>query len=358
MPARRSAIIAVPLDNTEVAQDHSAGVILESKFSIPDAQRGLSLEKKQRKPIQHSWPGALDSVRRHLDGVRVANIPLRDVETRYRAFFEGATVGMFQMNSAGRLFDLNSTMARILGYQSAEQALDDAAKGVVPTLFRPELLDKEEMAGEGNSSQCSADLQISCLNGDKKWVRFNVRKVQGEGRLVRFEGTAEDITSRKLAGIRTELLAYYDLLTGLPNRTLFQELLAANLAAARECGGRIALLLLELESFKVINDSLGEEFGDRLLQEIAGRIRTGTGEDCAMARVGGAEFAIIFPAVDDVCHLETVAERSGGRLNADYSFLGHSLRVFCNVGISIFPENGTDCETSDEEVGCCHVRGA
>ena len=190
-------------------------------------------------------------------------------------------------------------------------------------------------------------------------MRINVRRVRVGKREVRLEGTAEDVTNRKLTEIRTELLAYYDLLTGLPNRTLFHELLAGKLAAAGEQGRRIALLLVELDGFKQINDSLGEVFGDRLLQELAARIRTATGEDCAVGRVGGAEFAIVLPAVEDVRQVESAAESLMVSLNADYSFLGHSLTVFCNLGISIFPENGTDCKSlmKRSDVAMSRARG-
>lgn len=345
MHARRSAIIAMLIDDIEADQDRSADVSPEPELSIPGSPKRLSFHMRERKPVEPPWPGAPNTVHRDLDEVKLANSPLQEAESRYREFFEGAPVGMFQMSRAGQLIGLNSTMARILGYKSAQRALEETANGDTPQFFRLDLLDGNGMPSQPRSSQSCVDLQIRCPNGEKKWVRLNVRKVQNGGRLVRFEGTAEDVTNQKLASIRTELLAYYDLLTGLPNRTLFHDLLAEKLGMARDCGRKVALLLVELEGFKVINDSLGETFGDRLLQEISARIRIGTAEDCAIARIGGADFAIIMPDVDDIGLVETAAEHLVARLNADYSFLGHSLTVFCNVGISIFPENGTDCET-------------
>lgn len=242
------------------------------------------------------------------------------------------------------MLDLNGAMARILGFESAEVVLADAAKGDLPRIFRTCPWDEQEMRSEGRILQSGIDLQVSCNNSAKKWVRFNIREVWGDGRLMRLEGTAEDVTNRKLAEIRTELLAYYDLLTGLPNRTLFRERLQEILIAAREQNRRVALLLVELDEFKGINDSLGEMFGDRLLQETAARIRTGAGEDCLVSRIGGAEFAIVIPDVDDMEQVEAAGEDLVTELSAEHCFLGHSLTALCNVGISIFPENGTDCE--------------
>ena len=163
--------------------------------------------------------------------------------------------------------------------------------------------------------------------------------------MVRLEGTAWDITDQKEAEIRTELLAYYDLVTGLPNRAQFQQQLAEELASARENKHRVALLQIELEGFKVINDSLGDAFGDRLLQEVAARIMAATSEGGSLARIGGTEFAVILPDVEDVREVGMAAENLVTRLNDEYCFLGHALSAFCSVGVSVYPENGTDCET-------------
>jgi diguanylate cyclase (GGDEF)-like protein/PAS domain S-box-containing protein len=356
MFVRRSANIVMPIDDILVDQDHSPGVGPEVDFAAQAAPKRLSLEKRQRKSVAHSWPEPVDNA--HLDGLKLAGRPLREPETRYREFFEDAPVGMFQMSPNGQLFAVNRAMARILGFKSAEQLMEEAAKRDAAAIFGTDLLDDQKLPGGESPSQSGVDLQVRCRNGEKKWVRLNLRKVRDGGRLVRLEGTGEDVTDRKLAEIRTELLAYYDLLTGLPNRTLFHELLAGRLATAGENGRRIALLLVELQGFKVINDSLGVVFGDRLLQEIAARLRAETADDCAVGRVGGAEFAIILPDVDDVCRVKAKAETLVAKLNADYSFLGHSLTVFCNAGISIFPENGTDFETlmKRSDVAMCRAR--
>jgi diguanylate cyclase (GGDEF)-like protein/PAS domain S-box-containing protein len=345
MHFQRPGITAARIQESEADPDDSAGESPEAESLITGPQGRLILERRRRRPVEHSWPEALDSVHRHLVGFEVANRELQESEKRYRSIFEEAPVGMFQMSPGGQLLDLNGAMARILGFDSAEQVLAEVAKGESPRIFRTCPWDEQEMPGEERILQTGMDVQVSCGNGAKKWVRFNIREVWNDGRLVRLDGTAEDVTKRKLAEIRTELLAYYDLLTGLPNRTLFRERLQEILFAAREQGINVALLLVELEEFKAINDSLGDLFGDRLLQETAARIRTGTGEDCLVARVGGAEFAIVIPDMDDMEQVEAAAEFLVNDLSAEHAFLGHSLSAIFNAGISIFPENGTDSET-------------
>ena len=345
MHYRRPGVRAARIDDSAAHRDDSAVECPESKSEMVGPYGRLILERRQYTPVEHSWPDALDSLHRHLVGIDLANKALQDSEKRYRAIFEEAPVGMFQMSPGGELLELNVAMARILGFESAEQVLAEAVKGESPRIFRTCPWDEQALGGKERMLQSGIDLQVSCRNGAKKWVRFNIREVWDGGRLMRLEGSAEDVTNRKQAEIRTELLAYYDLLTGLPNRTLFRERFQEILAAAGEQNKSVALLLVELDEFRAINASLGEAFGDRLLQETAARLRTGTCENCLIARVGSAEFAIVDPDVDDIEQAEAAAEVHVEDLSAEHSFLGHSLTATCNIGISMFPANGADCET-------------
>src|ERR1039457_6417591 len=154
-----------------------------------------------------------------------------------------------------------------------------------------------------------------------------------------------DITERKLAEDRVQYLAFYDDLTGLPNRTLLQDRLTKALADARRQKYKIALLFLDLDRFKDINDSLGHSVGDLLLQEVAERLkRFGRGQD-TVARLGGDEFLIMLTHVKDVSDAAVATERLRDAMTAEFVIEGHHLNVSCSVGISIFPEHGADAET-------------
>src|ERR1700722_8714631 len=154
-----------------------------------------------------------------------------------------------------------------------------------------------------------------------------------------------DITERKVAEERIQYLAYYDALTGLPNRALLQDRLAKTLAGARRQKDKVALLFLDLDGFKNINDSLGHSVGDLLLQEIAGRLKTWGREQDTVARLGGDEFLIMLTNVKDVPDAAVAAERLMGAMTAEFVVQGHFLQGSCRIRISIFPEHGTDCET-------------
>ena len=160
-----------------------------------------------------------------------------------------------------------------------------------------------------------------------------------------YEGTVEDITDRKCAEEKVGFLAYYDSLTGLPNRSLLKDRLEQSLSAARRQGNSVALLFLDLDRFKIINDSLGHSFGDLLLQEVAGRLRSASREQDSVARLGGDEFLIVLAALQKSEDAATAAERIITAMSKQFSIQGHSFGVSCSIGISLFPKDGTDVET-------------
>ncbi len=263
----------------------------------------------------------------------------------YRVIFEEAPIGIFQVSPEGHPLRLNSQMARILGYDSADQYLAALSENASLQFFDPSRWNESDPSVGGGITGNGIDLQIRCRDGAVKWMRLNLRGVWEGGMLVRFDGTAEDVTAKKREEIRTELLAYYDLLTGLPNGTLFHDRFNEVISGLSRTGGQAALLLLEFDRFEAFNDSLGEFFGDRLLQEIAGRIRLGAGESSIVARLGGAEFGVLVGPGHHSCDVAATAERILAMLSAEYSLLGHALTVFCSMGISVFPNHGTDYET-------------
>jgi diguanylate cyclase (GGDEF)-like protein len=165
------------------------------------------------------------------------------------------------------------------------------------------------------------------------------------GNIVLREGTVEDVTDRKVAEERVQFLAYYDALTGLPNRTLFQDRLAKALAAARRQKNKLALLYLDLDRFKNVNDCLGHSVGDLLLQQVAERLKKSGREHDTVARLGGDEFLIVLTHIKDVSDAAVAAERFMDTMMPEFIVQDHPLSIGCSLGISVFPEDGADAET-------------
>jgi len=154
-----------------------------------------------------------------------------------------------------------------------------------------------------------------------------------------------DITERKQAEERLHHLAYYDALTGLPNRTLFARLMDQALSVAQRNAACGCVLFIDLNRFKHINDTLGRKIGDELLRQAGRRFRETLRDEDVVARLSGDEFAVGLPEIRQHFEATTVAHKLQAALDAPFLIGGHDLRVGASIGISVYPDNGSDAET-------------
>ena len=166
-----------------------------------------------------------------------------------------------------------------------------------------------------------------------------------EGRPVGLIAYLTDITERKHAEDRLHHLAYYDELTGLPNRTLFARLVDQALMVAQRNEATGCVLFVDLNRFKLINDTLGRRVGDELLRQVAQRFRTAVRDEDLVARLSGDEFAVGLFDIRQHFEATTVAQKLQAALEAPFAIDGHDLRVGASVGISVYPADGDDAET-------------
>jgi diguanylate cyclase (GGDEF)-like protein/PAS domain S-box-containing protein len=182
-----------------------------------------------------------------------------------------------------------------------------------------------------------------------------------KGEITQFIAIKVDITDRKTAEEQVKFLAYYDALTGLPNRTLFRDRLSKALASARRRKEKVALLFLDLDRFKTINDSLGHSVGDLLLKEVAERLKKWAREQDTVARLGGDEFVVVLTALMDIGDAAVAADRILKAMTPDCIVQGHLLSISCSLGISVFPDNGREPETllknADAAMYCAKEQG-
>ncbi len=176
-----------------------------------------------------------------------------------------------------------------------------------------------------------------------------------EGRPTMIQGVMLDVTERKEAEDRLAFLAYHDHVTGLPNKAMFDELLDLSLARGRRSGLGAAVLALDVDNFKLVNDSLGHEAGDHLIAQIAERLQEATRDGDIVARQGGDEFLLLVADVDPAGALgdedaaalvaESVANRVQRALQAPFDVDGTELYVTASIGISVFPRDADDAGT-------------
>jgi diguanylate cyclase (GGDEF)-like protein/PAS domain S-box-containing protein len=268
---------------------------------------------------------------------------LRSSETRYRLLFERNLAGVYRATLAGRILECNDAFARVLGYPSREEVLSRTAGDL---FFRPEDRERSLAHLREKGTLTNFELRMRRKDGTSVWVLENQTLLKGqksEEDLV--EGTLIDITDRKLAAERVEFHAYHDPLTGLPNRMHLRDRMHPALAQARRSGRGLAVMFLDLDHFKVVNDTLGHAVGDRLLQEVAGRLKECVREDDMVARVGGDEFILLLPSVGHAEGAARIARKLLDRVEEVFDADGHELSVTTSVGIALFPQHGDDEET-------------
>ena len=202
------------------------------------------------------------------------------------------------------------------------------------------------------------DMRVVLPDGGVRFLREQAEVILDEhGTAARVAGTVQDITDRKQAEEQIRFLAYYDSLTGLPNRLMFTERLKGALVDGRRRGRKVAALFLDLDQFKRINDTLGHSFGDRLLQNVADRLRACLRSTDGMmrgdpirssdtvARLGGDEFIVSLTDIHRGEDAARVAHRVLDSLKGPFRLDAHEVFVTASIGISLYPDDGEDAET-------------
>ena len=270
---------------------------------------------------------------------------LHDSENKYRVLFEDSADANWLLDTTGFL-DCNSAALRMFGYAAGSEMMHpaDISPPTQPDGTSSRVRAEERIAAALHNGTDRFEWSHQRKNGDvfPAEVCLTALTLGGKPRLL---ATVRDISDRKLAEKRIQFLAYYDALTGLPNRTLLKDRVTKALAAARRQEHKVALLFLDLDRFKDINDSLGHSVGDLLLQEVAERLKTWGRDQDTVARLSGDEFLITLTEVKNVTDVAVAAERLMDAMTSEFIVQGHTLNVSCSIGISVFPEHGADGET-------------
>ncbi|MFL6655671.1 MAG: PAS domain S-box protein, partial [Sulfurifustis sp.] len=163
-----------------------------------------------------------------------------------------------------------------------------------------------------------------------------------DGQFAGYRGVSREVTDEKLAEQRIQYLATHDALTDLPNRVMFSELLSVAIASAKRYERKLAVLFIDLDRFKIINDTLGHDAGDVLLKEMSVRLRECLRASDVVARLGGDEFVVLLPEVAETGQVAMVARKILTALMKPISIFGQECRVTASIGICLYPSDGTD----------------
>jgi diguanylate cyclase (GGDEF)-like protein/PAS domain S-box-containing protein len=196
---------------------------------------------------------------------------------------------------------------------------------------------------EGSIPPSRYELKIITRQGEDKWVDLSAGSIELDGQYAAM-GTAHDITDRKKAEEIISRLAYYDPLTGLPNRLLFNDRLNMAITRAERFQDKIAVFMLDLDKFKDVNDTLGHTMGDSLLKAVADRLGVSLRKSDTVARMGGDEFIICIADLKEHGNPVQVAEKILENFIEPFTFNSHTISIKSSLGMAIYPEDGTDGE--------------
>ncbi len=305
-------------DGEERWADISAGII---EFEGKPAVLGTAFDVTERKRAEDA---------------------LRESETKFRTLADTVAAAAFIFQGT-KIRYVNSAAEAVTGYTQEELLAMNFWDVIHPD--SQELVKERGLARQrGEDAPSGYEVKLMTKIGEERWIDFTAGAIEFDGEPAVL-GTAFDITERKRAEEMIEHLAYHDALTDLPNRTLFEDRLAVTLAQARRKKQMAAVMFLDLDRFKVVNDTGGHALGDRLLQGVAERLMSLVRDGDSVARVGGDEFTMLLPEVAGSEDTVEVAERILEALRHPWVLDGHEFRITTSIGIATYPTDGEDVQS-------------
>ncbi len=267
---------------------------------------------------------------------------IRESEQKYRSILENIEDGYAEVDLAGNIVFFNDSILKMLGYSRNELAgmnyRDVVDKDTVIMLFQI----FNEVYETGKSSR-GVEIEVIRKNGSIRNVEASISLIlDAKGHGTGFRNFIRDVTERKGSEETIKRLAYHDALTGLPNRILFGDRLNMAIARAKRNRQYLAVMMLDLDNFKVINDTLGHHIGDQLLQRVGNRMTGLLRKEDTIARMGGDEFLLLLPEIQKLEDATTIAQKIIEAFQAPFFIDNRKLRATTSIGIALYPNDSED----------------
>ncbi|HUX81807.1 MAG TPA: diguanylate cyclase, partial [Halothiobacillus sp.] len=256
----------------------------------------------------------------------------------------GSEEGFMILDTGLRILSVNPTFTRIYGY-SAQEII-----GQTPEKLRSDQHEQDFYEAKWQSvrhfGRWQGEVWRRRKNGEvfPEWLNISVVN-DADGNTTHYIATFSDISQRKTAEAQIQYLSSHDALTGLPNRVLFQDRLENAIAQAARDHRRVALLNLDLDNFKLLNDSLGHSAGDTLLRGVAARLKLCIPETDTVSRLGGDAFLIALTHIENVDAINTILLEILSQVAAPMDIAGRNLSLTCSIGVAVYPDDGDLFET-------------
>lgn len=308
----------------------------------------------------HEFPIELTISRISRSGTDEFNAFVRDISQRRQrekewmlseTVFNTVDEAVMISDPENRIIRINPAFTQITGY-TAEEVLGKNPRMLSAGTHSPGFY-RELWSGLENNGSWRGEVKNRRKNGSFyiEWLSIK-RLCDSQGQLIHYVAVFSDISERKSAEAKVHRLAHHDPLTDLPNRTLLGDRLSQALATAQREAGQMAILFIDLDKFKPVNDTHGHHVGDLLLQEVARRLLDGARASDTVARLGGDEFIVLLPSIRGGQDAFAVAEMIQRSLDAEFSIGPLQLHIDSSIGIALYPEHGQDEATLIHHADC------
>jgi len=279
-----------------------------------------------------------ESVNRFLDTRRELAIELGASEERFLQLTNTAPVFIWMTNLEGELTWLNDEMLRFVGLVRDDFEVFQIAKLIAPQ--DSDLYGKVVERASESQKGFQIELRICRHDGEHRWILLRASPMfSHDNQMIGYAGIGVDISERKQMEAKVEFMAHYDALTELPNRTQLTERLSRAIFDAHFNGTLVAVLFIDLDRFKNINDTLGHQVGDWLLQAVSQRLQHNLRSGDMVARLGGDEFVLVLSGLQSQENMLPLVLKIQQTLSQPYFLSGHQLKVTPSIGISMYPKD-------------------
>lgn len=263
---------------------------------------------------------------------------------QFSRIYENTVEGIIITDQNAVIQAVNPAFSSITGYTPHEVA------GKTPALLKSgnhdQLFYREMWAALHDNGKWTGEIWNKRKNGEiyPEWLNITVVR-DAQGRVSQYVALFSDITQHKRSEELLRHQAYHDALTGLPNRLLFGENLELALAQAKRSNHGVAVMLMDMDHFKYVNDTFGHDYGDKLLVMVAQRLRSVIRKGDTLARMGGDEFTLLLPAVREPDEITKVAEKIFKEFSTPFTIEKNDFTVTSSIGVSTYPQDGDSPET-------------
>ena len=272
-----------------------------------------------------------------------AELALKQSEERYRALFDSSLELVYVHDFEGKMLDVNPTALELLGY-----CREDIPSLNFASMLHPEDLPRAMGSLRGvarpDLGREQGEFKVRHKDGSYVYLEIKASIIRRDGKPYAIQGIARDISERKMFEQRLSEMATHDSLTGLPNRVLLNDRFTLALAQANRNKNRLAIIAIDLDRFKSVNDTLGHQAGDDLLKCIAKRLRGLIRSSDTVARMGGDEFLLLMPELHVIEDANKIIDKIAAAFKEPFLIDGSRLNMSVSMGLAIYPDDGEDMD--------------